>query len=299
MFSKLSSPNLSYRTLRALHICIVFTFTIWFQEILRFPRAGWVGFAVMMIYAGFDSGTTLFRAYHRFWGMLLGLFSGYLLWFMGHLDYRTLILIIPLTVFFAYFLVGHAYSVPTAFTVNTAVIGTGYFYAHNSFSITFFLVDYAICTVFAFVIILLFEYFWFRRHHMMQRFIRDTQNEVLQHLSELVNLLNQDKIQRTKWYHGCVALNRSLNEVNNLVRNAQFLHSSEQAVGDEFNYFVALSNRIFVALKALYSAYYTKRYHKHDYFDLYNQVQADLAQLASLLEHKISINSGVIHEAHN
>ena len=57
---------------------------------------------------------------------------------------------------------------------------------------------------------------------MMQRFIRDTQNEVLQHLSELVNLLNQDKIQRTKWYHSCVALNRSLNEVNNLVRNAQF-----------------------------------------------------------------------------
>ena len=31
---------------------------------------------------------------------------------------------------------------------------------------------------------------------MMQRFIRDTQNEVLQHLSELVNLLNQDKIQK-------------------------------------------------------------------------------------------------------
>ena len=55
----------------------------------------------------------------------------------------------------------------------------------------------------------------------------------------------------------------------------------------------------FVALKALYSAYYTKRYHKHDYFDIYNQVQADLAQLTSLLEHQITINSGVIHEAHN
>ncbi|WP_019216969.1 FUSC family protein [Legionella tunisiensis] len=69
------------------------------QEWLRYPRAGWTGFAVMMIYAGFDNGTTIFRAYQRFLGVLLGLFSGYILWFIGHVDYRTLIIILPMTVF--------------------------------------------------------------------------------------------------------------------------------------------------------------------------------------------------------
>ena len=59
-------PRLSYRAMRGLQISIVFAFTIFVQEFLRFPRAGWTGFALMMIYAGFDNGATLSRAYNRF-----------------------------------------------------------------------------------------------------------------------------------------------------------------------------------------------------------------------------------------
>lgn len=292
--------QLSYRTMRGLHICIVFTVTIWVQLFLRYPHAGWAGFAVMMIYAGFDNGTTLFRAYHRFWGMLLGLFSGYLLWFIGHLDYRTLFILIPITIFFAYFLAGQAYSIPTVFTVNTALIGTGYFAAHSDFSITFFLIDYGICTVIAFLTIVIFEYFGFRHYRMMQRFIYATQQDVLNHLQALLVLVNQSQIRRTEWFRRCLALNRSLNEVNNLARNSQFEISSERAVGDEFNHFVIYTNRIFTSLKALHSAYYTKRYHKHDYYQLVTQVQQDLTHLTMLVAtaEPLSITSGAIYAAH-
>lgn len=297
----LKLPHLSYRAQRALKICTVFTITVAVQEILRIPHAGWIGFAVIMIYAGFDNGTTLFRAFHRFWGMLLGLLSGYVLWFIGHLDYRTLIVIIPATIFLAYFLVGHAYSIPTVFTVNTAVIGTGYFYAHNNYSITFFITDYAICTVIGFAIILVVEYFWFRHQRLMTRFIADTQQEIFARLQALVELINQDTIRHSEFFRRCVALNSSFNEVNNLVASSKFLLSTEEAVGDEFNRFIELTHRIFIAIKALYSAYYTKRYHKHDYYQLYQQVQNDLQELAFLLtiSEKLTIQSGAIHEAHN
>jgi len=301
MFSQMIGKPLGYRELRALHICIVFGFTVFIQEILRFPHAGWTGFSVMMIYAGFDNGTTLFRAYHRFWGMILGLFSGYILWFLGHLDYRFLILLIPLTVFFAYFLVGQAYSIPTIFTVNAAVIGTAYFSAHNEFSITAFLVDYAFCTIIAFVICVVFEFFIFYRHGLMKKFIQDREEEVILHLKALIGLLNQPSIRRSDWFEACINLNRSLNEVNNLINNTAFEYSSEHVVGDKFNQFVILTNEIFIGLKSLYSAYYTKRYHKHDYTQLLNHVQQNLQYLQLLVNNQqnLTIHAGKIYNAHN
>jgi uncharacterized membrane protein YccC len=301
MWQHLHLPRLNYRSLRALRICTVFTFTVGFESILHIPHAGWVAFSVIMIYAGFDNGTTLFRAFHRFWGMLLGLFSGYVLWFIGHLDYRLLFIIIPCTIFLAYYLVGRAHSIPTIFAVNTAVIGNGYFFAHNDYAVTFFITDYAVCTVIGFAIVLAFEYFWFRHYRLMTHFIKDTQQELIEHLKELVTLLNQNKFKRGDFFRCCIKFNASLTNINNLARNSQFLLSAEEAVGDEFQHFVTQTNRIFFELKALYSAYYTQRYHKHDYRQLFIQVQADLTTLEALLHESttITIQSGVIHEANN
>lgn len=296
MYRWLGNHQFNYRELRCIQISTVFFFTFFIQEWLRYPRAGWTGFAVMMIYAGFDNGTTLFRAYHRFLGVLLGLFTGYLLWFIGHLDYRTLIIILPLTVFFAYYLVGRAYSVPTVFTVNASVIGTGYFSTEYSPTVFYYIIDYTICTIIGFAVILIFEYFWFRRYQMMRRFIRDTQNEVINDLYRLVNLLSQKKIRRRDWFSQCIKLTDSLFEVNTLVHNIQFAYKSELAVGDEFNQFALLTNRIFVGLKALYMAYYTKRYHKFDYNQLFQQVREDLIHLRTFVidEQQTHIGNGVI-----
>jgi hypothetical protein len=221
--------------------------------------------------------------------MLLGLFSGYVLWFVGHIDYRLLIMIIPVTIFFAYFLAGQAYSVPTVFTVNTSVIGTGYFDTSNSlFPLTFFLTDYLMCTIIAFVIILLFEYFWFSRYNLMHLFIKDTQAEVVRKLYRLIHLLNQEKISRSAWFKACISYTDSLFEMEKLERNAQFLISSEGVVGDEFNEFVVLNSHIFIQLKALYIATYTKRYRTYDYNVLLDEVQRDLKYLKTLMSKKHS-----------
>ncbi|CEG56131.1 FUSC family protein [Legionella fallonii] len=294
--------RLSYRSLRGIQISVVFFFTIIVQELLHFPRAGWIGFAVMMIYAGFDNGTTILRAYHRFLGMLLGLLSGYLLWFLGHVDYRLLIIIIPITIYLAYFLAGQAYTVPTVFTVNTSVIGSGYFdTSRSTFPLTYFLLDYLMCTVIAFAIILVFEYFWFRRYNVMSLFIKDTQADVIRKLYRLIHLLNQDKISRSDWFDACITYTDSLFEMDKLARNSQFLIISEGVLGDHFNEFVALNNHIFIRLKALYLATYTKRRRKYDYNLLLQEVQADLKRLKILVRdvHDAEEHDGELHAAPN
>ena len=299
MFDALSYNRLSYRAIRGLQICIVFSFTIFLQEWLRMPHAGWIGFSVMMIYVGFDHGTTLFRTFHRFWGMILGLISGFLLWFLGHVDFRLLILIIPITIFLAYFLVGHAYSVPTMFTVNTAVIGTGYFSTSLTTTVNSFIYDYTAATIVALAICVFFEYFIFRRYGLMQRFISDTQLQIIQQLKILLELLNHESISKVAWFNACIGLSQLLGEVNNLVRNSEFEYSAHKAVGNEFNQFVTLTNQVFVNLKALYSAYYSPRYHKHDYNQVFSRVQAQLEQLENSMNLGVdlTIKAGAIYNA--
>ncbi|MCL9684871.1 FUSC family protein [Legionella maioricensis] len=302
MRRSLNLGKLSYRSLRGIQISTVFFFTIIIQQLFHYPRAGWTGFAVMMIYAGFDNGTTILRAYHRFLGMLLGLFSGYLLWFLGHVDYRLLILIIPITIYFAYFLAGQAYSVPTVFTVNTSVIGTGYFdTSGSSFNVTNFLIDYLICTVIAFAIILVFEYFWFSRYRLMDLFIKDTQTDVIRKLYRLIHLLNQDKIRRSDWFEACITFTDSLFEMEKLARNSQFIISSQGIVREEFNQFLVLTNRIFINIKALYLATYTKKRRKYDFNRLLEKVHTDLKYLKIMLK-EMQIgdhNSGELNVAPN
>lgn len=302
MRRSLNLGKLSYRSLRGIQISTVFFFTIIIQQLFHYPRAGWTGFAVMMIYAGFDNGTTILRAYHRFLGMLLGLFSGYLLWFLGHVDYRLLIIIIPITIYFAYFLAGQAYSVPTVFTVNTSVIGTGYFdTSGSSFNVTNFLIDYLICTVIAFAIILVFEYFWFSRYRLMDLFIKDTQTDVIRKLYRLIHLLNQDKIRRSDWFEGCITFTDSLFEMEKLARNSQFIISSQGVVREEFNQFLVITNRIFINIKALYLATYTKRHRKYDFNRLLEKVHTDLKYLKILVKEVQTgdHNSGELNVAPN
>ena len=284
MLNSIKFLPLSYRAIRALQICIVLTFTVFIQELLRFPHAGWTGFSVMMIYVGFDHGTTIFRAYHRFWGMVLGLISGFILWFLGHIDYRILIVVIPITIFFAYFLVGKAYSVPTVFTVNTAVIGTGYFAANIDTTINSFIYDYTAATILAFVICIFFEYFFFRRYGLMNRFINDTQNKIIISLQRLLLLLDSDDINRVEWFHACLDLNDNIVEINGLVNNLEFAYISKNVIGNEFNHFTLLVNQIFLSLKALYFACDNKDINKSDYQQILTQVQCSLTELEQLLK---------------
>ncbi len=289
-------PYLNYQAWRALRIATVFTFTITLERYMKIPHAGWTAFAVIMIYAGFDNGTTLFRAFHRFWGVLLGLLSGYLLWLIGHLDYRSLFLLIPFTIFLAYYLLGKEHSIPVVFNVNTAVIGNAYFFAHNNYAMTFFIFDYGMCTIIGFAIVILFEYFWFRHYRLLEHFIYDTQQEMINHLTALFELLKVPTSSQVSWFRSCLKFNNSLTNTNRLVNNSRFLLDSRNVVGDEFDNFVALSNQIFCELKALHALSQNEKILTSNYHQLLQQSHKNFTQLKQITNFSASKD---IHEITN
>ena len=162
-----------------------------------------------------------------------------------------------------------------------------------------FIYDYTVATIVALAICLFFEYFIFRRYGLMQRFINDTQLQIIQQLKILLELLNHESISKVAWFNACIGLSQLLGEVNNLVRNSEFEYSAHKAVGNEFNQFVTLTNQVFVNLKALYSAYYSPRYHKHDYNQVFSRVQAQLEQLENSMNLGVdlTIKDGAIYNA--
>lgn len=272
----------SYRMLRGFQISLVFTVTIFLQMWLHLPHAGWAGFAVMMIYGGFDNGTCVERAYQRFFGLLFGLLLGYCLWFIGHVDYRTVFFIIPVLVFSVFFWAGTAFAIPTTFTVASSIIGFGYFNSQSEFLITFFLLDYAMCTIIGFCCILVFER-WFSHYGMMVRFVHEVQQDVFNHMCELVDLLNHERIYRVDWIKCSGRVAASMFEMDRLMQNNEFLINARNAVGDEINQFVELSHILFVHLKALYIANYMTRSKKIDDQAVRILVQEDLIRLNQLL----------------
>ena len=169
------------------------------------------------------------------------------------------------------------------------------------FTVTNFIIDYSICNLIAYAIILIFEYFWFSRYQLMKLFIRDTQADVIRKLYRLIHLLNQDKISRSDWFESCITYTDSLFAMQLLAQNAQFVISSERAVSGEFHQFVALNNDIFISLKALYLATYTKKHRKYDFNQLLQKVQADLKLLKNLMKeiHIADQHTGELHVAPN
>ena len=283
MYKHIKSTK-SYRSLRAWQISLVFALVIALQELILRPHIEWAGFALMMVYGGFDNGTTWVRASHRFIGVMFGLFFGFMCWFLGHLDFRLQYFVIPIDVFCAYFFLTVAYRIPTIFTTIGSIIGYGYFNSQSNFVITYFLLDYGMATIMAISVCVLCEYFWFRRYHLMRRYIREVQETVLKRLYHLVALTSEEKIKRLNWYHACIATVDVIYEMHRLLQNAQFVSVSELAVGDSFNSFSELTTRIYVRLKALYYCSYTKRFRKYDYNLVLSQVTADLELLKQLLE---------------
>lgn len=200
-----------------MQICIVFTATLAIQNFFSFAHAAWTGFAVMMIYAGFDAGAVMQRTFHRFWGALLGLLLSYILWFIGHIDYRLLFMIIPLVVFLAYFSLGKLYAIPTIFTVTLTALGTD-FYSTDSYFVAWFFSDYFICTVIALIICAIFEYFVFKRSNLTHKFYADLQKDVISNLNELLSVVMNNVLNQSSYLKHTVKFNQKVLEFNNFVR---------------------------------------------------------------------------------
>lgn len=192
------SKFLEYRATRAFQICIVYATTLLIERLLQFNRAGWIGFVVMMIYVGFDAGASMNRTFHRFLGTMIGLLLSYFLWLLGLLDYRLIMTVIPIIVFFSFFSLGKFYSYPTIFTVTLTSLGTAYFSPEN-YDAYYFFFDYFKATIVAFFICIFFEGIVFKDINMSQVFHDEHHAKVLDNLEQLFVIATNKKIHKTSF----------------------------------------------------------------------------------------------------
>ncbi len=290
MFGSQAATQLTYTQLRALQISLVFSFTILLQCVWVYPKAPVTAYVLLLIYAGFDNGTTLQRTYYRYLGTVYGIFLGFFFWYIGHIDYRLILLVCPITIYLAYFFSSHAYHIPTVFTVCTALLGMGYYGTYLHEDIKYLLVDFFMCSLIAFVMILFFEYFIFRRYQHMRRFIIESQTATITHLLNLVDYLNQPKVTRKEWFDECAKLIANLANTEKLLGNAHFMKRSMEEFGEEFNDFIDQVNQLYSHFKALYFALHLEPNAAIDVTQFIHTINHELLRLKHLVSSDLAAN---------
>src|SRR3990167_10792417 len=187
---------IDYHATRALQISVEFISTLAIEAILNFSHSGWIGFATMMIYAGFDSGTSLHRAKHRFWGAMLGLMLSFYLFLIIQLNDDIIWLVIPIILFLAYFNLSKNYVSPTIFTVTLTSLGSDY-YQSDTYQIEQFFFDYGKATIISLFICLFFEYFVFKKRNLTDKFYIDLQDSLIAHLKDLFTIVTKRHIKQS------------------------------------------------------------------------------------------------------
>ena len=213
--------TIDYRSTRAMQICIVFVTTLALQRWLLYSHAGWIGFAVMMIYAGFDPGTSIHRTLHRFGGAILGLLLSYFIWIMGLIDYRIIIIIIPVVVFLSFFSQGTYYALPTMLTVTLTAMGT-YYYSPTNYDASNFFFDYFRSTLIALCICVFFESIIFKRKNVTYKFYAELQQSIVIHLQQLLRLVSTSSPHQSRFLKLSVLCNAKILELNAFLRTAKY-----------------------------------------------------------------------------
>lgn len=185
----------SFREARAFQICMVFSVAIFAQLITQNPHVAWIGFTVMLIYAGFTKGASLQRTRERVFGVIFGLFMGYFIWVLGQIDYRFVIFIVPILVFMTFFFVGRSFVYLSAFIVALSVLGVDY-YRSGDHAIANFLFDYLVFTLIAFAICVVFDHMIFKKENLTRKFYFDLQEQIMVHLNELFKIVTQAPVRR-------------------------------------------------------------------------------------------------------
>lgn len=244
--------SLNYRTTRALQICLVFATALAVQRVLGYSHAGWIGFAVMMIYAGFDIGASLQRTIHRFWGAVFGLLLSYILWFMGQIDFRLILIIIPFIVFMAYFSLGKLYAFPTIFTVTLTALGTDYYGSSGDYAVPNFFFDYLLSTIVAFFLCFLFEYFLFRGSQLSRKFYIDLQKRIITRLHTLFDIVTQKPLRDSRYLRVSTVLNNNILDLYAFVDVAKHEPHPEANFLEELAFFSSAVQQVYHNIRRLF-----------------------------------------------
>ncbi len=243
--------HVNFWKIRAMQISLVFATAMIFQNLLDPSHRGWLGFSVMMIYAGLDSGTTLHRSFHRFWGAVFGLFLSYCLFFVIRIHYQTIYLVVPIVLFLAYFSLSRFYVTPTIFTVSLTAFGSDYFYS-NTKSVDHFFFDYALATTLALCICIVFEKYIFKSSNVSEKVYHDLQKKIIANLESLFLIAVHKPHQRAKYLKGKVVLDKSVIKMDGFLKTLRHDFHIDKKIINSAEDFYQLAESIFFDLNKIY-----------------------------------------------
>ncbi len=269
--------DLDFRTTRALQIGVVFFCTLVIQWMLNFKHSAWIGFSVMMIYAGFDTGTSIHRTFHRFLGMSLGLILSWLLWGLGMLNYRILFLVIPMIIFFSFFSLGKLYAIPTIFTVTLTALGTDYF-SPLDYQVRNFFFDYFWSTCVAFGICIVFETIVFRKKNLTHLFYLEAQQQIIIDLEKLFVIIKTKPLRERAYLKVSVECNEKIMEFERFVSMSMYDYHIQQNQFTKLEEFNTLLQEAYFMIRSRFVR------HSVDHAPLDLQIEGYLERLHHILK---------------
>lgn len=219
-------------TRRYLQITTAFMIFVFIEQYFHIPHAVWIVITGSIIYAGFNPGTVLKRAYWRFSGTLTGVCAVAIMWYIIHLDYRTAIIFAALIAFAMVFFLALPYNYYMIIATLSSDIAVEWGNSGH-FSLQYYVVDRVVCTLIVFAICLVMEHLWFGRSNFTSLLYRKTKTELYNememcsrnvdhiHLSK-ANLLRFVISTRRKMEQITILSNDAIYERNDEIRNDLF-----------------------------------------------------------------------------
>ena len=197
---------------------LVFAIIIFIQEWFRYPFSGYTAFVVMTLYIGFDIGTINNRLMPRFWGaMLAGIFS-LIYWYIGHLNYRFILVLIILGYFASFYFARYNYSTVIFFTMSLAFLGTGYLDIQGlQYSSTEFVTDVMVCTTIALFVVLILHEFCFSDKKIEVGLLYHLQRNFLVSIVNCENMLADATRLSIKWHNSHYSVLQDLQELKTFI----------------------------------------------------------------------------------
>jgi Fusaric acid resistance protein-like len=243
--------NIDFRTMRALQISLLFLASIAMQRLLHFAHAGWIGFTVMVFYSGIDSGTSIFRTVHRFWGTMLAILLSCILWWIMRKHSELIFLVTLAVVFMAFFTAGKYYFLPTVFTVTLTFLGIDYYVLdHYNFGEFFF--DYARCTMIGAAICIFFEFFIFKNSSVSYKYYFELRQTFTRQLEQLFTVVITKPLRQSQYLKLSAQCNSRVIELNTFLNNTKHDFHINPAFFAELEQYDALLETTYSNIRQLF-----------------------------------------------
>lgn len=240
-------------TRRYLQITTAFMLFVFIEQYFHIPHAVWIVITGATIYAGFNPGTVLKRAYWRFSGTLTGVCAVAIMWYIIHWDYRTAIVFAVLICFAMVFFLGIPYNYYMIIATLSSDIAVEWGNSGH-FSLQYYVVDRVICTLIVFAICLVMEHLWFGRSNFTLLLYQQTKRQLHSEMREVSQRIDHMHLSKANLLRFVISTRRKMEQITILTNDA--IYERDETIRDD-----PFSRQMVVLFRQVVSLWYVK---KHD-----------------------------------